>query len=150
MKQQFSVSRAIIAGLAGTVIMTLFTYMGQIMNINMNIPAMLSTMFGGNLMIGWIMHFMIGIILAFNYGIIFYNRTKINSVWLKGAIFGIIPWLMAQVIVMPMMSIMNGMPYSAGFFSGSFKMAAASLMGHLIFGAVVGIIYKPDVKLATA
>ncbi len=147
MKQQFSVSKAIIAGLAGTVIMTLFTYMGLLMNINMNIPAMLSTMLGGNLIIGWIMHFMIGIILALNYGIIFYNNIKINSVWLKGAIFGIIPWLMAQVIVMPMMSIMNGMSYGAGFFSGSFKMATASLVGHLIFGAVVGIIYKPCLKV---
>lgn len=150
MKHQFSFSRTIIAGIAATVIMTLFTYVGQIMNIKMDIPAMLSSMFGGNLMIGWVMHFMIGIILAFNYTILFYSKFNINPIWLRGAIFGIIPWLMAQIIVMPMMSMMNGMPYSAGLFSGSFMMAMASFVGHLIFGAAVGIIYKPEAQFATA
>jgi hypothetical protein len=54
---------------------------------------------------------------------------------------------MAQVIVMPMMSMMNGMPFSSGLFSGSAIMAMASLVGHLIYGAVVGSIYKTEPKL---
>jgi uncharacterized membrane protein YagU involved in acid resistance len=150
MKQQFSFSRTIIAGVTATIVMTLFTYMGQFMNLKMDIPAMLGSIFGGNLLIGWIMHFMIGIILAFNYAIIFYSKIGINPILLRGAIFGIIPWLMAQIIVMPMMSMVNGMAYSAGLFSGSFMMAMASFVGHLIFGTVVGIIYRPEAKLATA
>ena len=150
MKHQFSFSRAIIAGLAGTVMMTLFTYMGQFMNIKMDIPAMLSTMFGGNLVLGWIMHFMIGIILGVSYGALFYSKFNISPTWLRGAIFAIIPWLMAQIVVMPMMNIMNGMTYSSGFFSGSIMMAMASLMGHFVFGAVAGFIYNPEVKLAAA
>ena len=149
MKQQLSISKALFAGISATVIMTLFTYMGQIMDIKMNIPEMLSSMFGGNLIIGWFMHFMIGILLAFGYAILFYRKINIKPVWLKGAVFGIIPWLMAQVIVMPMMSIMNGMTYSAGFFSGSLMMAMASLVGHLIFGTVIGVLYKPKTQLAT-
>jgi hypothetical protein len=40
---------------------------------------------------------------------------------------------MAQVVVMPMM----GMPV----FSGSAPMAMGSLIGHVIYGAVVGAIY---------
>ena len=40
----------------------------------------------------------------------------------------------AQLIVMPMMG--------AGFFSGSFVGAAGSLMGHLVYGAVLGAIYE--------
>lgn len=150
MKQQFSFSRAIIAGLAGTVMMTLFTYMGQFMNIKMDIPAMLSTMFGGNLVLGWVMHFMIGIILGVNYGALFYSKFNINPTWLRGAIFAIVPWLMAQIVVMPMMNIINGMSYSSGFFSGSIMMAMASLMGNFVFGAVIGFIYNPEVKLAAA
>ncbi len=146
MKSQFSFSKAVGAGVAGTIIMTLFTYMGQLMNIKMNIPEMLSSMFGGNLMIGWVMHFMIGIILAINYAAIFYTKLKIDSPWLRGAVFGILPWLMAQIIVMPMMSMMNGMSFSSGLFSGSFMMAMGSLVGHLIFGAVVGAIYKTENK----
>ena len=143
MKHQFSLSRTILAGIIGTVIMTLFTYMGKLMNIEMNIPAMLSSMFGGNLIIGWIMHFMIGTFLAFFYTFLFYEKISVNPVWLRGAIYGILPWLMAQILVMPMMSLMNGMSFSGGLFSGSFMMAMASLIGHLIFGAVVAIIYEP-------
>ena len=51
----------------------------------------------------------------------------------RGATFSIAPWLMAQLVVMPMMG--------AGFFSGSLLLASASLMAHLVFGAVVGGLY---------
>ena len=150
MKTQFSLTKAIMAGIAGTIIMTLFTYMGTVMNLKMDIPAMLSTMFGGNLMIGWIMHFMIGIVLAVNYGLIFYSKLNINPTWLRGAIFGIAPWLMAQVFVMPMMEMMNGMSFSSGLFSGSVMMAMGSFVGHLIYGAVIGVVYKPEIKVVIA
>ncbi len=95
------------------------------------------------------MHFMIGTILAINYGLIFYSIVNINPAWLRGAIFGILPWLMAQVIVVPMMSVVNGMSFSSGQFSGSVIMATASLIGHLIFGAVLDLIYIPAPKLVT-
>ncbi len=150
MKSQFSFTKAIAAGITGTIIMTLFTYMGGMMNIRMNIPEMLAGVFGGKLFIGWIMHFMIGTALALNYGLVFYSKSDINPFWLRGAVYGIIPWFIAQVIVMPMMSMMNGMTYSSGLFSGSVMLAAASLVGHLIYGAVVGSIYKPEPKLVTA
>lgn len=150
MKSQFSFTKAVFAGITGTIIMTLFTYMGGMMNIKMNVPEMLAGAFGGKIFIGWIMHFMIGTALALNYGLVFYSKFNIIPFWLRGAVFGIIPWLMAQVVVMPMMSMMNGMTYSSGLFSGSMMLAAASLVGHLIYGAVVGSIYKPGAKLVTA
>jgi uncharacterized membrane protein YagU involved in acid resistance len=52
---------------------------------------------------------------------------------LRGAIYGLAPWLLAQVAVMPMM----GMP----LFSGSAVLAIGSLVGHLVYGAVIGGIY---------
>ena len=57
MKSQFSFTKAVVAGISATVVMTLFTYMGGMMNIKMDIPAMLGNMFGGSLVIGWVMHF---------------------------------------------------------------------------------------------
>ncbi len=123
--------------------MTLFMFMGNLMGIQMNVPKMLASMFGGNLVIGWIMHFMIGIILAIGYGLLFYDKIKVSKYWLRGVIYGIVPWLMAQLLVMPMMTSMNGMGFSAGLFSGSAIMATASLMAHFIFGAIVGLIYSP-------
>lgn len=146
MKNQFSISKAIIAGINGTIVMTLFMFMGNFMGINMNVPKMLASMLGGIIILGWVMHFMIGVTLAIGYGLLLNNRINISKSWLRGAVFGIIPWLMAQLLVMPMMSIINGMEFSSGLFSGSFVMAAASLMAHLVFGAVVGFLYNPEKK----
>jgi hypothetical protein len=42
------------------------------------------------------------------------------------------PWLMAQVAVMPMMGM--------GLFSGSLPVAMGSLVGHLMYGAVIGAV----------
>jgi uncharacterized membrane protein YagU involved in acid resistance len=50
----------------------------------------------------------------------------------RGAVFSLLPWLMAQLVVMPMM----GMP----LFSGSMAMAGGSLIGHLMYGAVLGAV----------
>ena len=146
MKNQFSITKAIIAGINGTIVMTLFMFMGNIMGIEMNVPKMLASMLGGNIIIGWVMHFMIGTTLAVSYGFLLYDRININKSWLRGAVFGIIPWLMAQLIVIPMMTQMNGMGFSAGLFSGSMLMATASLMAHLVFGTVVGFLYSPTKK----
>lgn len=143
MNDQFSISKALLAGINGTIVMTLFMFMGNFMGIQMNVPQMLASMFGGNLIIGWGMHFMIGIILAISYGFVFYDRINITKQWLRGAVFGIIPWLMAQVVVMPMMSMMNDMGFAGGLFSGSVLMATASLMAHLVFGVVLGFLYSP-------
>lgn len=52
-----------------------------------------------------------------------------------GALFGLAPFLLAQLAVMPMM----GMPV----FSGSVAMAMGSLVGHLVYGGVVGAVYGP-------
>ncbi len=150
MKNVFSLSKAVSAGIAGTIAMTIFMFMGKFMGINMNVPKMLSSMFGGSLAIGWAMHFMIGIFLAFSFGLIFYNLIGINNKIVKGMLFGIIPWFMAQMIVMPMMSVLQGMNFSDGLFSGSFKLAFASLIAHFVYGAVVGAIYKPQLKTAVS
>ena len=75
---------------------------------------------------------MIGTTLATAYAAFFAERLPGPPV-VRGMLFGIAPWLLAQVVVMPMMG--------AGFFSGSLMAATGSLMGHLVYGAVVGTVY---------
>ena len=87
---------------------------------------------------------MIGTILSLIYAAFFYDLLP-GPGFLKGMIYSLLPWLMAQLVVMPMMAIMQGMPFGAGLFSGSFIMAFGSLMGHLIYGFVVGFVYSPAV-----
>jgi uncharacterized membrane protein YagU involved in acid resistance len=134
--------KAVIAGFAGTMAMTLFAMMAPMMGMpEMNVPKMLSMTMGLPQIAGWAGHFMIGIIIAISYSLIFAEKIKANPV-VKGIIFSVIPWLMAQLIVMPMMSAMNGMSFTSGIFSGSFIMALGSLMGHFVYGAVLGGIYR--------
>jgi uncharacterized membrane protein YagU involved in acid resistance len=150
MKTQFSIKSALTAGLFATAAMTAFTFMAPLMGFEMDIPKMLANTMGTPIIVGWMLHFMIGEILAINFALIFLKKTN-NAADLKsGALFGLIPWLVAQVMVMPMMSVMGGGSYAAGLFSGSIMIAMASLVGHLIYGAVLGGIYKPQTEAATA
>jgi uncharacterized membrane protein YagU involved in acid resistance len=150
MKSQFSIKSALFAGLIATVAMTAFTFMAPLMGFEMNIPAMLASTMGTPIIVGWLAHFMIGEILAINFAAIFLKRTNKTADIKSGALFGLIPWFIAQIMVMPMMSVLAGGGYLAGLFSGSIMIAMASLVGHLIYGGVLGAIYKPEYATVNA
>jgi len=150
MKTRISIPSALTAGAAATAAMTLFNFLAPLMGIEMNIPAMLAGTMAAPLAVGWIAHFMIGEILAAGFAAIFLSKTKMVSDIKSGAIYGVFPWVTAQVMVMPMMSIQGGGSYLTGFFSGSILIAMASLAGHLIYGAVLGAVYKPQIVSVSA
>ncbi|GAC1658636.1 MAG: hypothetical protein NVS4B3_26200 [Gemmatimonadaceae bacterium] len=133
--------RAILAGLIGTAMMTMVgLWVAPMMGIPpMNPAEMLAQAMGGSLALGWVGHFMIGTILAMIYAVLAPRLP--GPAWTRGALFGIAPWLMAQLVVMPMM----GMPV----FSGSGALAMGSLVGHLVYGAVVGAVYGPGAAAPT-
>lgn len=142
MKSQFSIKSALFAGFVATTAMTAFTYMAPLMGFEMNIPKMLAATMGTSIILGWIAHYMVGEILAIGFVALFLQKLNKDANAVNGSLFALIPWLMVQVIVMPMMIIMEGGSYIQGFFSGSFMIAMASLVGHLIYGAVLGSVYK--------
>lgn len=142
MKIRFSMQSALIAGVIATAAMTAFTLMAPLMGFEMDIPKMLAATMGAPNIVGWIAHLMIGIILAFIYASIFLAVTNTKANFISGAVYGIFPWLVAQLMVMPMMNVINDGSYISGLFSGSIMIAMASLMGHLLYGAVLGAIYK--------
>jgi len=130
---KINIPRAIGAGIAGTAVMTAVSlYLAPMMGMpKMNPAEMLAGQMGGNMMIGWATHFMVGSMLAVGYAMVAHAIPGPAPV--RGAIYGIAPWLLAQLAVMPMMGM--------GLFSGSMQMAGGSLIGHLMYGAVVGAIY---------
>jgi hypothetical protein len=130
-----NLKKAIPAGLVGTAAMTMLMLMAPKMGLPpMNIGEMLGSMLGGITALGWVAHFMVGAVLAVIYGALFVQHIP-GPAAVRGMIFSLAPWLLAQVAVMPMMG--------AGFFSGSALSAGASLMAHLVFGAAVGAVYGP-------
>jgi uncharacterized membrane protein YagU involved in acid resistance len=126
-------TRAIVGGLAATAVMTALMLVAPAMGLPpMNIGAMLGSVMGGSLFLGWMAHFVIGTMLAVIYAAGFATRLPGPGV-VRGALYGLAPWIVAQLVVMPMMG--------AGPFGGSFGAAFGSLMGHLVYGAVLGGIY---------
>jgi len=127
------IGRAVAGGVVGTLVMTAVgLWVAPMMGIPaMNPAAMLAGAMGGNAALGWMGHFMIGVILAVIYA--FVAPYLPGPPAARGALYGVAPFLMAQMVVIPMM----GMP----LFSGSASLAMGSLVGHLIYGAIVGAVY---------
>jgi uncharacterized membrane protein YagU involved in acid resistance len=127
----YKTDKVVIAGIAGTAIMTATGLWGApLMGLpKMNPANMLAAQMGGVALVGWAAHFMIGVVLTFGYAMFAAERLP-GPPAVRGILFSIAPWLMAQLVVMPMM----GMP----LFSGSTQMAIGSLIGHAMFGAAIG------------
>lgn len=131
---KINLKKAVRAGILGTVAMTVVaTFGAPMMGLpKMDIPGMLAGVMGDSLVLGWMAHFMVGTLLAVGYA--FFQEKLPEPAIIRGALYGLAPWLVAQVAVMPMMGM--------GFFSGAFAPAFGSLIGHLIYGAIVGVIYS--------
>ena len=100
----------------------------------LDVIKMLAAMMGAGVVVGWAAHFMIGI----GYGIVLSWVEKLlpGNATVKGMILGTLGWLMMMVAVMPMAG--------AGMFGLNMGVMApiATLMLHLIFGAVLGFTYQ--------
>lgn len=104
---------------------------------------MLAAMMGIPVAMGWVMHFLIGIIFAAGYVFLFNNwLKKISNKHLRGAIYGIVAFVVAQI----------GLPVMEGIFGngnlpapeGSMVlMMIGSVMGHVVFGIVIALLVKP-------
>ncbi len=131
--------RAVLGGFAATIMLTLMMYFAAPMMIGkpMDIAAHLGAMMGGSWTVGMIVHFVLGTVLfPLGYLLVTY-RSMPEPAWLKGIVWGLILWLTAMIVVMPLTG--------GGFFMGAMPPAVASLVGHIVYGAVLGaFIGLPD------
>jgi len=142
-----TLSRAVLGGFVGTAAMTAMMYLvAPMMGLRMDIAAMLGSMLGGIWAAGMVMHVVNGtFIFPAIYAYALYDRVP-GSPTIKGTVWGVALWLMAQVIVMPMMG--------AGLFSsnmGGLMAAMGSLAGHVLYGSLLGVIASaPETRLVHA
>ena len=111
----------------------------------MDVPALLGGMFGMNsLAFGWIMHFVVGVVLALIYMYWFVDHL-VGAPWVRGLTFSVLPWLATMVVIAPMLPLVNPMlvKMPPGFFLANMCVMGpmGSLIGHLIWGAVLGAAY---------
>jgi hypothetical protein len=132
-----NIQKVVIAGFLGTLAMTVLMVMGPMMGIpKMDMGQMLGPMNPIVQMpyaMGWVMHFILGIVLTGIYASVFLNRLPSDG-WKRGMIFGLIPFLLKEIMVSPMMGM--------GLFEGgNMMMIMGGLLGHLVYGAVAGLVY---------
>lgn len=122
-----NVSKSILAGIVGTLVMTMIILVAPYMGMpKMSPPAMVAGMLGMPILVGWVMHFMIGIAYAFVYMYLFNPNVKIASTLLSGLVFGFLAFVFAQI----MMAIMGMSPAEGS----KVMLLIAGLIGHLVFG----------------
>jgi len=131
----------IIAGLAGTVAMTILMYLAPLMGMpKVDIIAMLGTMFTNSktisTIIGVMAHLMMGVVFAFIYALLWSFGIG-SPTWLWGLIFGAVHGFMVNLI-MPMLNRMHPRPIEM---EGGPKLVMGMLMVHMLFGLVVALVY---------
>lgn len=125
--------KTVIAGVVATAIMTVVGVMAPYMGLpKMNPAEMLSGMLGLSLAIGWIMHFMAGIIFASAYVYWFDPTVTINNAFWKGLVFGLAVFVFAQVMMF-LMGMFITMPAP----ENPMLMMLGSLIGHFVYGVFV-------------
>jgi hypothetical protein len=138
--------RAALAGLIATIIMSIIQAMAPMMGLpRMEIAAMVGSMFGSSLEVGWIVHLMMGTILwAAVYAYIVEPRLG-GAPWVRGLTYGFLLAVFVLVIGFPlvgaMFSSLTPKPGFLGMGMGGAIGAMGVIVGHLVYGLVLGAIY---------
>jgi uncharacterized membrane protein YagU involved in acid resistance len=129
--------KAIVGGLLGTIAITFLMYFVApfMLGHPMDVAKMLGDFLGTTRNVGMAVHYINGtIIFPLIFAGILWNLLP-GGPTSKGITWGVILWFLSQAIVTPMMG--------GGFFSansGGVMAVAASLLGHLVYGAILGAV----------
>ncbi len=145
MKPQFT--KTLTGGVVATIAMTMMMmFVAPMMTgMPMDIAAMIGAMLGNSYALGMLMHIMLGVVVfPLVYTFVLFDKLP-GSPLIKGVLWGLILWVMAAVIVMPMAG--------GGFLMsniGGMVALAASAMGHIVYGSLLGAIAGNGEETATA
>jgi uncharacterized membrane protein YagU involved in acid resistance len=119
--------RGILGGLAGGMVF------GMMMQMMGAIPTIAKLVGSDSVAVGWLVHLAISAVLGFGFGLVVGTRlTSIRVSLGLGAVYGMVWWVLGALIAMP---LALGMPVFA-----LTTMAWMSLMGHMVYGAVLGLV----------
>jgi len=152
--ERINVGKAILAGFIATLVMTMIMYMAPLMGMpKMDVAAMLGGMLSqtmpapmsGAWLLGMVLHVVNGSVI---FPLIFasvLDKHLPGAPWGRGVVWGLILWFISQAMVMPMMG--------AGLFSSQtpqpMMTVVGSLMGHIIYGAILGATYSAEPVAST-
>jgi len=136
-------AKGVLGGIAGTAVMSALMLMKSAMGLmpQLDVIQMLSSMMSISPGMAWVVHFGIGAMWGSLFALA-YHVIPGGSALTKGMLFGTAAWLLMMVMVMPMAG--------AGFFGMQMGLMAPimTLVLHLIFGAVLGLVHGNRVNEA--
>jgi len=131
-----NIRKTIAGGFIGTVMFTLMMrVVAPMMGVRMDIVAKLGEMTHTGMAGGLFMHFLNGTVISPLIYVYLLYRLLPGAPWQKGLLWGVILWLGVEIVMMAIMG--------SGIFSmetGGMKAVIAALMGHLVYGAILGAI----------
>lgn len=124
-----SLPAGIVGGLAGGVVF------GMLMQMMGMIPMIAMLVGSKSVVIGWLVHLSISAFIGVTFALLFGRKaTRLGPAAGIGAAYGTAWWVLGALVLMP---ARLGMPL---FMFNT--MAWQSLMGHLIYGVVLGLVYS--------
>jgi len=132
------ITAGLVAGFVATVVLSVMMLAKGMMGVmpELDVIAMLSTMMGAPAAMGWLGHFIIGTVAWGGGFVLLYSLIPGGSALIKGIVFGIAAWFGMMIMVMPMAG--------AGLFGMAFGIMGPmmTLVLHVIYGAVLGIVFR--------
>lgn len=121
----------VIGGLVGGVVF-------GVMMASMDMLPMVGMLIGQqNALVGFVVHMVISAFIGATFGVITTRLSRtLSSLAIAGGVYGIVWWVLGALILMPLMLGMNQMVLQIG------QPQIMSLIGHVLFGVVMGVIFK--------
>ncbi len=132
------ISSSIIGGIAGTAVITAMMLLANALGLQgIDFGKMLADFTHTTPIIGWVMHFLMGTLLAFVY--VYFFRDEFQAPYpIRGVIYSIIPFVVTMIILFPMSVMSAGKTIdSPGVF------IIATMLAYFAYGYVMGLIAKP-------
>ena len=127
-------TKSILGGIIGSIIMSIELFVASKMGMpKMSPPHMLVDMMTIPLFVAWGIHILIGIIFALTYSYIFAPKVKIKNIYLKGAVFGLAAFVIAQIAIALLETIFKPSQME----NSIMMLMIGSIIGHVIFGVAV-------------
>lgn len=128
--------RGAVAGLVGGMVF------GMLMGMMGMLPMVAKLVGSNSTLVGLLVHLVNSALIGAAFSVVFGSKARtLSSGAILGLIYGVFWWILGGLIIMP---LWLGMP--AQLSVAGMKNAMPSLMGHMIYGIVTGLIYSKLTK----
>ena len=134
-------STAIAAGVAGGAVGGMV--FGMMMQMMGRMPMIAMLVGSSSVAVAWVTHLAISMVLGAGFAIALgRSASTVGSALGLGALYGMVWWVLGGMVAMPLRLGMPVFHFDA--------MAWQSLMGHMIFGLLLGLVYRQIARPASA